>query len=98
MTTDKRTHTAASSEAQRTLLVLGAGLMQRPAIEAARSLDCQVVVVDGNHQALCVPLADQFFPLDLKDKEGIKELAPHHLSVHPRSRIGRPHCRRIRQL
>lgn len=84
MTTDKRTHTIAASEVQRTLLVLGAGLMQRPAIEAARSLGCQVVVVDGNHQALCVPLADQFFPLDLKDKEGIKELA---LSLQSQGRL-----------
>lgn len=75
MTTDKRTHTTVSSEARRTLLVLGAGLMQRPAIEAARSLDCQVVVVDGNDKALCVSLADHFFPLDLKDKEGIRDLA-----------------------
>lgn len=84
MTTDNRTHTAASLEARRTLLVLGAGLMQRPAIEAARSLDCQVVVVDGNHKALCVPLADQFFPLDLKDKEGIRELA---LSLQSQGRL-----------
>lgn len=57
------------------LLVLGAGLMQRPAIEAAKSLGCSVVLVDGNPHALCVPEADTFVHLDLKDREGIKELA-----------------------
>lgn len=57
------------------ILILGAGLMQRPAIQAAKSLGCQVVLVDGNPQALCVPEADLFVHLDLKDKEGIKELA-----------------------
>ena len=56
------------------ILILGAGLMQRPAIQAAKSLGCQVVLVDGNPQALCVPEADLFVHLDLKDKEGIKEL------------------------
>lgn len=62
------------------LLILGAGLMQRPAIQAAKSLGCQVVLVDGNPQALCVPEADLFVHLDLKDKEGIKELALQLLS------------------
>lgn len=57
------------------VLILGAGLMQRPAIEAARSLGCRVVVVDGNPQATCGSLADIFVPLDLKDKEGIRRLA-----------------------
>ncbi len=62
------------------ILILGAGLMQRPAIQAAKSLGCQVVLVDGNPQALCVPEADLFVHLDLKDKEGIKELALQLLS------------------
>ncbi len=62
------------------LLILGAGLMQRPAIQAAKSLGCQVVLVDGNPQALCVPEADLFVHLDLKDKEGIRELAVQLLS------------------
>lgn len=61
--------------AQSTALILGGGLMQRPAILAARSLGCRVVVVDGNPQATCASLADIFVPLDLKDKEGIRLLA-----------------------
>lgn len=64
-----------SNDSPLTLLVLGASLMQHPSIQAAKSLGCQVVVVDGNPKALCVPLADTFVPLDLKDKEGIKALA-----------------------
>lgn len=81
------THTVSTCNLSRSLdstkpalLILGAGLMQRPAIQAAKSLGCQVVLVDGNPQALCVPEADLFVHLDLKDKEGIKELALQLLS------------------
>ena len=81
------THTTSSCNStfsldptQPALLILGAGLMQRPAIQAAKSLGCQVVLVDGNPQALCVPEADFFVHLDLKDKDGIKELALQLLS------------------
>ena len=57
------------------VLILGAGLMQKPAIEAAKSLNYKVTLIDGNPKALCVPMADTFIPIDLKDKEAIRTLA-----------------------
>lgn len=60
---------------KKNILILGAGLMQRPAIEAAKKIGARAVVVDGNPHALCVPLADEFFPIDLKDRDALLELA-----------------------
>ncbi len=57
------------------ILILGAGLMQRPAILACKELGYESLVVDGNPQALCVPLADRFEPVDLKDREALAALA-----------------------
>ena len=57
------------------VLVLGAGLMQRPAILAAKRLGYRAVVVDGNPDAVCVPLADRFVPVDLKDRDALAALA-----------------------
>ena len=57
------------------ILILGAGLMQRPAIEAARELGYKVLLVDANKNALCVSFADRFEPIDLKDREGLLKLA-----------------------
>jgi len=60
---------------QKYVLVLGAGLMQRPSIEAVKNLGYKAFVVDGNPNALCVPFADRFEPIDLKDKERLAKLA-----------------------
>lgn len=57
------------------ILILGAGLMQRPAILAARSLGVSSVVADANPGAPCVPLADRFEPVDLKDRDALLRLA-----------------------
>ena len=57
------------------VMILGAGLMQRPAILAARSLGLHSVVVDANPDAACVPLADSFYPVDLKDRDALLALA-----------------------
>ena len=57
------------------ILILGAGLMQKPAILAAKHLGLKAVVVDANKNAVAVPLADEFFPVDLKDRESLLELA-----------------------
>lgn len=57
------------------ILILGAGLMQRPAMEAARELGYKTLVVDANPSAICVPFADRFELVDLKDREGIANLA-----------------------
>ena len=57
------------------ILILGAGLMQKPAILGAKHLGYKVVVVDANKNAVAVPLADEFYPVDLKDRESLLELA-----------------------
>ena len=57
------------------ILILGAGLMQRPAILAAKHLGLRSVVADADKNAVCVPLADEFYPVDLKDREALLDLA-----------------------
>ena len=57
------------------ILILGAGLMQKPAIEAASRLGYKVAVADGNPNAVCVPLADIFEPVDLKDRDALLAFA-----------------------
>lgn len=53
------------------VLILGGGLMQKPAIEAAKKLDCHITLADGNPNALCKDMVDVFAPVDLKDVEGL---------------------------
>ncbi|MBQ9494642.1 MAG: ATP-grasp domain-containing protein [Treponema sp.] len=60
---------------KKNLIILGAGFLQKPAIEAAKKLGCCAVVVDANENAVCVPLADRFEKIDLKDSEAIFSLA-----------------------
>ena len=57
------------------ILILGASLLQKPAIQSAKELGCKVFVVDGNSKALCVPLADVFEQIDLKDEEKLLSYA-----------------------
>ncbi len=57
------------------VLILGAGLMQIPAIEAAKKNGFKAVVVDANPNAVGVPCADAFSPVDLKDKDGLLAFA-----------------------
>lgn len=57
------------------VLILGAGIMQKPAILAAKSLGAKVTVIDANPKAPCISLADKFYAVDLKDKESVKNLA-----------------------
>lgn len=59
----------------KSILILGAGLMQKPAIESAKSLGFKVFVIDANDKAVCVPLADVFKKIDLKAREEIAEYA-----------------------
>ena len=56
------------------IVILGAGLMQKPAILSAKQLGFHTIVVDADPKAVCIPQADEFFKIDLKDKEGILEL------------------------
>lgn len=57
------------------VLILGAGLMQKPAILSAKELGHKVYVIDADKNAVCVPLADEFKQIDLKAKEEILEYA-----------------------
>lgn len=57
------------------IFILGAGLMQRPSIEAARELGYKTLVADGNPNAICASFADRFEIVDLKDREGLANLA-----------------------
>lgn len=60
---------------KKTILILGAGLMQGPAIKAAKELGYNAFVVDGNPDAACVKDADFFEAIDLKDKDSLLTLA-----------------------
>ncbi|MCR4743299.1 MAG: ATP-grasp domain-containing protein [Treponema sp.] len=57
------------------VLILGAGLMQIPAILSAKELGYRVCLVDADDKAIAIPKADEFRQIDLKDKEGILEYA-----------------------
>ncbi|NBF41444.1 MAG: ATP-grasp domain-containing protein [Spirochaetes bacterium] len=57
------------------ILVLGAGVMQLPALEAARRNGWYLVVADGNPEALGRELSDAFHVVDLKDMGGLLALA-----------------------
>jgi biotin carboxylase len=56
------------------LLILGAGVMQGPAISIAREMGLYTIVVDGDPRASEAKKADYFECIDLKDKAGIKVL------------------------
>ena len=53
------------------ILILGAGLMQKPAILSAKELGFTVCVIDANDKAVAISYAHKFKKIDLKDKEGI---------------------------
>lgn len=57
------------------ILILGAGLMQKPAILAVKKAGFRAAVVDGNPSAVCVEFADEFKPIDLKDIDSLIEYA-----------------------
>ncbi|MDR1565880.1 MAG: ATP-grasp domain-containing protein [Treponema sp.] len=57
------------------ILILGAGVMQGPALTIAKEMGLETVAADGDPCAACVSLADRFENVDLKDKEGIEALA-----------------------
>ena len=60
---------------QERIIILGAGVMQGPAISIAKELGFFTAVVDGSSAAPCAGQADQFEQIDLKDKEGIEAFA-----------------------
>jgi biotin carboxylase len=56
------------------LMILGAGVMQGPVIRIAKEMGLYTVAVDADPRAPCVPLADRFEQIDLKDRDGIEAL------------------------
>ena len=59
----------------KTIIILGAGVMQLPGIRLAKQSGWRVIVADGNMEALGSPLADHFEAVDLKDKDGLLAVA-----------------------
>ena len=57
------------------IMILGAGLMQLPAFEAAAKNGWTVIAADGNPQAPCRKRADLFLDIDLKDRIRLAEAA-----------------------
>jgi biotin carboxylase len=57
------------------VLILGAGVMQFPALRAARSMGWRVTVADANNSAPGIPMADRFLHVDLADAEGMVSAA-----------------------
>jgi len=57
------------------IIILGAGVMQGPAIRIAKELGFFTVALDGSSKAPCISMADQFEQIDLKDKEAIEVFA-----------------------
>jgi biotin carboxylase len=58
-----------------TVLILGAGVMQGPALRLARAMGWRTVAADANPDAPCRSQADRFALVDLKDREGMLVLA-----------------------
>jgi len=58
-----------------TIIILGAGVMQGPAINIAKELELYTIVLDGSSNAPCISLADRFEKIDLKEKEEIESFA-----------------------
>ena len=64
-----------SQEKKTRILILGAGVMQGPALKIAAEMGLETIAADADPNALCVSLASRFEQVDLKDKEGIESLA-----------------------
>jgi biotin carboxylase len=62
-------------QGKKRILILGAGVLQGPAIRIAVEMGLETIAVDADPTAFCVPLADRFEKIDLKDREGIEKLA-----------------------
>ncbi|MBN1523950.1 MAG: ATP-grasp domain-containing protein [Spirochaetales bacterium] len=63
---------------QKTIFILGAGVMQIPAFQAAKSMGWKIIAADGNPAAPGRELADIFEPIDLKDKERLADAVKRH--------------------
>lgn len=68
-------HALAPDGRRRRLLMLGGSLLQLPAIRMAKEEGWEVVLADGNAQALARPWVDRFEHVDLKDLDGLLAMA-----------------------
>ena len=59
------------SSARKSILILGGGVMQIPALRIARERGWRIILADGNPEPPGAMLADQFINVDLKDREGL---------------------------
>lgn len=59
----------------RKLLIIGASILQVPAIKRAKEMGFYVGVIDYNPNAVGVPLADEFFNVSTIDVEGVADAA-----------------------
>jgi biotin carboxylase len=57
------------------IFILGAGVMQLPAIRAAKDLGLEVIAADGSSQAPGRERSDVFAHIDLKDREALLDFA-----------------------
>ena len=57
------------------LLIIGASVLQVPAILKAKEMGLTVAVADFNPQAVGIPLADEYFNVSTIDEEGVFEAA-----------------------
>ena len=57
------------------VLIIGASILQLPAIKKAKELGYYVGVVDYNPKAIGIPYADEFFNVSTIDIEGVVEVA-----------------------
>ncbi|MCL2719859.1 MAG: ATP-grasp domain-containing protein [Treponema sp.] len=60
---------------KKVIIILGAGVMQGPAINIAKQMGLYTIVLDGSSNAPCITLADRFEKIDLKEKEEIESFA-----------------------
>lgn len=64
------------------ILILGANVMQIPAITEAKKMGHFVLCADGNPEAIGKDKCDIFYPVDLKDKQGLLDVATKFHNKH----------------
>jgi biotin carboxylase len=62
----------------KSILIVGAGFGQVPAIEASKKIGIESIVVDKNPYAVGSKIADIFYNIDVIDKEGVLAIAKKH--------------------
>jgi biotin carboxylase len=59
------------------IFILGASILQLPAIQKAKEMGLYVAVADINPEAVGIPMADEFFQVSTIDEIGVYEAAKH---------------------